>query len=123
MSKSIDLNKPLSDEDRAYLASRARHHEIIVNDRMFGPNGTGPEPEFVAEEDVEILDIDPDIAEHVLSLDEKGLSSELIKTTLLLLDTKKIYKALAIYLQLNRNEEEHEKAVAAKKAEKAAKRA
>ena len=25
---------------------------------MFGPNGTGPEPEVVAEEDVEILDID-----------------------------------------------------------------
>ena len=68
MSKSIDLNKPLSDEDRAYLASRARHHEIIVNDRMFGPNGTGPEPEFVAEEDVEILDIDPDIVSMFFSL-------------------------------------------------------
>lgn len=124
MSKSIDLNKPLSDEDRAYLASRARHHEIIVNDRMFGPNGTGPEPEFVAEEDVEILDIDPDIAQHVLSLDEKGLSSELIKNNITPAGHKEdLQEALAIYLQLNRNEEEHEKAVAAKKAEKAAKRA
>jgi len=36
MGRYIDLNKPLSDEDRAYLESRSRHGEIAANDRRFG---------------------------------------------------------------------------------------
>ena len=124
MSKQIDLNKPLSDEGRAYLASRARHHEIIVNDRMFGPGGTGPEPESVPEEDVEVLDIDPDIAEHVLGLSVQDLRSELIKNNITPAGHKEdLQEALAIHVKLSRHEEEHEKALEEQKAQKAAERA
>jgi hypothetical protein len=35
MGRSIDLSKPLSEEDRAFLASRARTAEIVTNDRQF----------------------------------------------------------------------------------------
>lgn len=36
MSRQIDLTKPLSDEDREYLESRARHREVEINDAEFG---------------------------------------------------------------------------------------
>lgn len=36
MSKNIDLEKPLSDEDREYLKLRSRHADIEENDRIFG---------------------------------------------------------------------------------------
>lgn len=36
MSKDVDLSKPLSEEDRAYLLSRARGWEVEENDRQFG---------------------------------------------------------------------------------------
>ena len=124
MSRNVDLNKPLSDEDREYLASRSRHHEIIVNDRMFGPGGSGPEPEYVAEEDVEVLDIDADIAEHVLSLEVDELRSELIMYNITPAGHKEDLKeALAIHLQLSRAEEQHEEAQEKAKAQRAAKRA
>lgn len=35
MSAKIDLKKPLSDGDRAYLESRSRHGDIAANDRKF----------------------------------------------------------------------------------------
>ena len=110
MSRNVDLNKPLSDEDREYLASRSRHHEIIVNDRMFGPGGSGPEPEYVAE--------------HVLSLEVAELRSELIMYNITPAGHKEDLKeALAIHLQLSRAEEQHEEAQEKAKAQRAAKRA
>jgi len=36
MSKAIDLEQPLSDEDRAWLKERSLIHEIEANDRLFG---------------------------------------------------------------------------------------
>lgn len=36
MGKQIDQNYRLSDEDRAWLLSRGRGHEVIVNERRFG---------------------------------------------------------------------------------------
>lgn len=36
MGRYIDPNKPLSDEDRAFLMSRAREDEVRTNDRIFG---------------------------------------------------------------------------------------
>jgi hypothetical protein len=35
MSKEIDLDKPLSDEDRAWLHERSLDHQIQANDRQF----------------------------------------------------------------------------------------
>lgn len=36
MSRQVDLTRPITDEEREYLASRAREDEIVVNDRQFG---------------------------------------------------------------------------------------
>lgn len=36
MGRSIDLTKPLSEEDRAFLLARSRKGEVAVNDRQFG---------------------------------------------------------------------------------------
>lgn len=36
MGRKIDLDRPLSAEDRAYLEARSRHGEIAANDRQFG---------------------------------------------------------------------------------------
>lgn len=36
MGRFIDLDKPLSDDDRAYLIERRREAEVVVNDRRFG---------------------------------------------------------------------------------------
>lgn len=35
MSRYVDLRKPLSDDDREYLESRARIGDILANDRQF----------------------------------------------------------------------------------------
>lgn len=36
MSIYVDLSRPITDEERAYLTRRAREDEIVVNDRQFG---------------------------------------------------------------------------------------
>lgn len=36
MSKFVDLSRPITDEERAYLQSRAREDDIVANDRQFG---------------------------------------------------------------------------------------
>lgn len=36
MGRYIDLNKPLNDEDRAFLLARSREGDVDVNDRQFG---------------------------------------------------------------------------------------
>lgn len=36
MGRYVDLDKPLSDEDRAYLVDRRREDEIKINDARFG---------------------------------------------------------------------------------------
>lgn len=54
MSKQVDLEKPLSDEDRDYLESRAMHREIAENDARFADGDpvsersglTGEEPAY-----------------------------------------------------------------------------
>jgi hypothetical protein len=40
MGRYIDLDSPLSEEDKAYLISRGRGHVIPANERRFGPDGT-----------------------------------------------------------------------------------
>jgi hypothetical protein len=44
MGRLIDFNAPLSDEDKEYLISRGRGHEIDANDRQFGEGGEGADP-------------------------------------------------------------------------------
>lgn len=36
MSKWVDLSRPITDEEREYLQSRAREDDIVANDRQFG---------------------------------------------------------------------------------------
>jgi hypothetical protein len=44
MTKQIDLDKPLSDEDRAWLKERSQLDLIAENDRKFPPKVTKPDP-------------------------------------------------------------------------------
>jgi hypothetical protein len=123
MSRIIDRNHKYTDEEREWLISRSRHHDIIVNDRQFGPDGEGAHVEPEHEEEVQILDIDADIAEHVLGLEVEGLKTELIKYHIAPEGHKEdLQEALAIHLQIHREEEKHEKAQAEVKAQKSAKR-
>jgi hypothetical protein len=45
MSKEIDLDKPLSDEDREWLHARSQDSVIEANDRQFKDEGEDDEPE------------------------------------------------------------------------------
>lgn len=45
MGRFIDLDKPLSEEDRAYLISRGRDYVIPANERRFGTPDDPREPE------------------------------------------------------------------------------
>lgn len=36
MGRFIDLSRPITDDERAYLLSRSREGEVTVNDRQFG---------------------------------------------------------------------------------------
>ena len=45
MGRLIDFNQPLSDEDKEYLISRGRGHEIDANERQFGEGGEGADPQ------------------------------------------------------------------------------
>jgi hypothetical protein len=45
MGRQVDLNKPLSQEDKNYLVERGRGYLIATNERRFGVDGTRvPEP-------------------------------------------------------------------------------
>ena len=44
MGRVINFDGPLSDEDKEYLRSRGRGHEIDANDRQFGEGGEGADP-------------------------------------------------------------------------------
>ena len=45
MGKQVDMNKPLSAEDKKYLTERGRGYLIAANERRFGVDGTKtPEP-------------------------------------------------------------------------------
>lgn len=51
------LDHKLSDEERAYLNSRGRRSEILVNDRMFAEDGEGAGDEETWEELVQGLTV------------------------------------------------------------------
>lgn len=51
MSKEIDLDKPLSDEDREWLHEHSLDHQIQANDRQFAKEGESKEGEPEVDED------------------------------------------------------------------------
>jgi len=61
MSKQIDLDKPLSDEDREYLLSRSRYYDVEENDRQFkkGKFAEDKEPKFQPANTVAAPPIEP----------------------------------------------------------------
>src|SRR5437868_6679863 len=44
MARQIDMNAPLSDEDRTYLLNRGRRHLVLQNDRRFKDQKASPSP-------------------------------------------------------------------------------
>ena len=45
MAIQIDLDKPLSPEDREYLLARGRRYLVIQNDRQFAKKASSPAPQ------------------------------------------------------------------------------
>lgn len=85
MSRQIDIDKPLSDEDRAWLLSRSRHDDILYNDRLCAAIKAG-QVKALEDDDSDSDDDDDDdgtieISQHiydtVIALDENGLKTKL----------------------------------------------
>ena len=78
MGRAIDEDKPLSDEDRAYLQERSMRHVIETIDRVtlgFPQEGIAIKGDDTDDEDA--VDVDADISEFV-----EGLSDEQVKERL-----------------------------------------
>lgn len=107
MSKIIDLNKPLSDEDKAYLTERSRLDDIALNERRFGEDGSGadPEPEEKDSDD-DAVEVSEDVYNHVVDLNFDELRTELTKYGLPSDgdDIKGMRTQLAIHLQILEDE-------------------
>lgn len=70
MSRYVDLRKPISDEDRAYLMSRSREGDVAVNDRMFKDR---PEDEVAARVSQANQDDEDEIEDAELVQDQADL--------------------------------------------------
>lgn len=94
MSRLIDLNAPLSDDDRAYLEAWSRHVDIINNDRRFGELSDEEKAEAAAqaESDAEVdaqrladatevpdEEFDADLLEEIANLDTGDIRLRLQK--------------------------------------------
>lgn len=94
MSKFVDLSRPITDEERAYLQSRAREGDIIANDRQFGrlkdaekrklrqgaEEDDQEEAEFQAQFDYDEGDeFDPELVAQVAPLTVKDLKARITK--------------------------------------------
>lgn len=85
MSKQIDLDTKLNDEDRAYLLSRGRRHLVLQNDRRFAtasspaPQETNPAAaEWAAQvNELTVAELRDELANR--SLDTKGNQETLRK--------------------------------------------
>lgn len=94
MSKFVDLSRPITDEERAYLQSRAREDDIVANDRQFGrlkdaekrklrqgaEDDDREEAEFQAQFDYDEGDeFDPELVAQVAPLTVKDLKARIAK--------------------------------------------
>ena len=94
MSKFVDLSRPITDEERAYLQSRARGDDIVANDRQFGhlkdaekrklrqgaEEDDREEAEFQAQFDYDEGDeFDPELVAQVAPLTVKELKARITK--------------------------------------------
>lgn len=94
MSKFVDLSRPITDEERAYLQSRAREDDIVANDRQFGrlkdaekrklrqgaEDDDREEAEFQAQFDYDEGDeFDPELVAQVAPLTVKDLKARITK--------------------------------------------
>lgn len=94
MSKFVDLSRPITDEERAYLQSRAREDDIVANDRQFGnlkdaekrklrqgaEEDDREEAEFQAQFDYDEGDeFDPELVAQVAPLTVKDLKARITK--------------------------------------------
>jgi len=61
MGKNIDLSKPLSDEDRAWLAERGAYGDLRIADELSGVSAAAAEP--VAAEEVPNDDDDDSVVD------------------------------------------------------------
>lgn len=91
MGKRIDLSRPITDEERAYLLSRAREDEVVANDRQFknhsdaakrkasddAEKATAEEEEYDVEEDEDLYD--PELVAQVAPLSVRELQQRLEK--------------------------------------------
>ncbi|AHN84030.1 hypothetical protein GJ25_gp019 [Mycobacterium phage Hawkeye] len=109
MSRVIPEDRPLSDEDRAYLHERSQDWRAEVIDRKFPPKGStagDDETPFNDPEDDEV-EVDEDISEFV----EGIKNADLVKERLVLEDVEfdgdlkrdELNSLLAIHLQEQRN--------------------
>ena len=60
MGRYIDLNKPLTKEDREYLMSRAQEGDVVVNDRRFAGLSAEEKAELSGEVDQDKADYESD---------------------------------------------------------------
>lgn len=91
MGKRIDLSRPITDEERAYLLSRAREDEVVANDRQFGGKSDAEkrkatsaadeaaeeEASYEVEEEEDFFD--PDLVDQVAPLSVRELQQRLEK--------------------------------------------
>ena len=72
----IDLNKPLTQEQKEWLLERSMRDEVELNERRFGTDGTGPDPEKVDDED-EGVEVSQEVYDYIMSLSEAELDTKL----------------------------------------------
>jgi len=79
VSRKIDLSQPLSDEDRAYLDSRARHDLIALNDEEHGVTHEDDAPTTSSQAEQANLQVDAeeDIEDEYSSMTNDDLRAEL----------------------------------------------
>ena len=92
MSKVVDLTRPITDEEREYLMTRARESEVEANDRQFGhlkdaerrnlqdrAEEADAEEAAIAEAYEEGEEFDPELVAQVAPLTVKELEARIKK--------------------------------------------
>lgn len=67
MGRQIPTDRPLSDEDRAFLTLWSRMEEIAKHDALFPPGSSAAQP-IPVDDDDDGVDVDSDISDYAESL-------------------------------------------------------